>query len=439
MSSHQRTVPPWLPKLVSHVKRHRLGVIRLSERDWSAIANSRRGKARFTVARPHAEHHGLHAPTACLVIAGAADELEVQLGVVESIQPVTTLDSRAKVVDPQPLMPHTEEEVVQLLARGHGRTRLRSALKSSALVSLGPIMSARLVAGLARETGNWPALSVAAHALGPRRTYAGPADLQSNAVATALRAFGVGADQQAESLEVAYPDASTLEQIRISEDAVIEHDARSVEGFRLAQSDLTGKAVFVNDGGEVLEIITANRRPLEHVFGVDLIYLNAVMQNVVMVQYKMLEQEMRGTRTDWVFRPNEQFRQEVDRMRFFAKGWEPGPEEYRISQEMFYLKFVRRDAALGSAPIVMPLEHFDRLKDSPASWGPKGGFRVSYDSLDGRYLRQATFLGLIRDGYIGAYAQTAAALRDLIEEGLRNGKGLVAAVHAARRQAPAPS
>jgi hypothetical protein len=58
------------------------------------------------------------------------------------------------------------------------------------------------------------------------------------------------------------------------EDSVIEHDARHLPGFDLVGSDITGRAVFTKDR-ERLEIFTANRRPLEHVFGVDLIYLNA--------------------------------------------------------------------------------------------------------------------------------------------------------------------
>ena len=37
-------------------------------------------------------------------------------------------------------------------------------------------------------------------------------------------------------------------------------------------------------GDERLDVYTANRGPLERVFGVDLIYLNTVRQNIVMVQ-----------------------------------------------------------------------------------------------------------------------------------------------------------
>ena len=178
---------------------------------------------------------------------------------------------------------------------------------------------------------------------------------------------------------------------------------------------------------------TANRRPLEQVFGVDLIYVNAAKRNVVMVQYKMLERMQRAGKTDWVYRPEKQFRDEVKRMRMFAADELPRVGEYRINDEVFYLKFVKRDAAMGRAPIIMPMDHFERWEQNPASRGPRGGFRLSYDALGGSYLRQESFLGLIRAGYIGAYAEAASAFTTLIDAILQDGKGVVAAIQAARQ------
>ena len=213
---------------------------------------------------------------------------------------------------------------------------------------------------------------------------------------------------------------------------MIEHDARVVDGFELAASDLMGRAVFVR-GDETLEVITANRRPLEKVLGVDLIYVNAPMGNVAMVQYKMLEFEGRTRKGDWIFRPDAQFREEAARMRRFVGERSPGPGEYRINEEVFYLKFVRRDATLGRAPIVIPMDHFERMEQDPASRGPRGGFRVGYETLGGRYLRQESFLGLVRSGYDGTYSKDASAFTSIIDAVLEDGKGIVAALQAERR------
>ena len=202
-------------------------------------------------------------------------------------------------------------------------------------------------------------------------------------------------------------------------------------GFTFVGSDLTGRVIFEN-GPEQLEIITANRRPLEEVFGVDLIYLNTIKQNVVMVQYKMLEPHRRGRKTDWIYRPDRQFERERERMKCFSQSHFPGDLEYRINPQVFYLRFVRRDATLGKVTATMPIDHFDVLRDKPKCKGPRGGLRISYDALDGSYLRQEAFLDLLRSGYIGAYATTTAHLATLINEILNGNRALVAALHSTR-------
>ena len=427
--------PAWLDTLLKHVKRNRLAVLRFSEHEWREIATSPRGVSRFTVARPRPDRRSLRAPTACLVIARVTEGTKLHFGVVESIWAVTTLESRLKVVSAESVSPDSEEESIELFFDLAGHENPNSTFSSSeSLVIPRSADRTRLLEELARNKANWPAMQAVGNGLGPRKAYGGPADLQADAVASALKVFGLSLDDGAASLSLGDPDReSALEKVRTSEDAVIAHDARVVDGFEIASSDLTGRAVFVN-GEEVLEVITANRQPLEKVLGVDLIYLNATMQNVVMVQYKMLEAEGEGRRKDWVFRPDNQFREEVARMRRFADGRAPGTSEYRINSEVFYLKFVKRDATLGRAPIVIPMDHFERLEQDPAFKGPRGGFRVSYDTLGGRYLRQDSFLGLVRSGYIGAYSQEASALTRIIEAILEDGRGMVAAFQAKPRK-----
>jgi hypothetical protein len=145
----------------------------------------------------------------------------------------------------------------------------------------------------------------------------------------------------------------SIARVSIREDAVIEHDARVVPGFSLSKSDLTGRAIF-RKGDEVLEIITASKRRLEEVLGVDLIYLNGVKQNVVMVQYKMLEPDRNSGVTGWLYRPDGQLRKELARMKLFGHSHSPGALEYRINAQVFYLRSVRRDSTLGQSAVTMP-------------------------------------------------------------------------------------
>ena len=213
---------------------------------------------------------------------------------------------------------------------------------------------------------------------------------------------------------------------RIYEDSVINSDARSVPGFNFVRDDLTGRAIF-EKGAERLEVITANRLPLEETFGVDLVYFNAIKQSVVMVQYKMLERHFHGRKTDWLYRPDEQLEREIKRMKSFSQAHSPGALEYRINPQVFYLRFVRRDAALGSVRMTIPIDHFEVLRKNPNCKGPRGAFRISYDTLDGRYLRQGTFIELLSSGYIGAHAKTTADLEERINSILNGNRALVGA------------
>jgi hypothetical protein len=81
---------------------------------------------------------------------------------------------------------------------------------------------------------------------------------------------------------------TALAGARLQEDTVIEHDARWIPGWTMDSSDVTGRAVFTQ-GREELQVFTANKQPLEQLFGVDLIYLNETRRSIVMVQYKMME------------------------------------------------------------------------------------------------------------------------------------------------------
>ena len=294
-------------------------------------------------------------------------------------------------------------------------------------MELSPKLGSHVIERLASIESNHGPMRAVAESLFTPRTFRNMAALQEDAVRAALKAFGLGPDDQASSLELFEGKETALARVRIMEDSVIEHDARHVPGFDLVGSDITGRAVFTRDR-ERLEIFTANRRPLEHVFGVDLIYLNATRQNIVMLQYKMLQPDRDKEETDWIYRPDANLDREIRRMQQFAAEHVPGPYEYRLNPAVFYLKFVKRDGAITSGGIITPIDHFLKLRDDPACRGPRGGLRVSYDRLDGRYLRQAAFLDLLRSGYIGAHAETTQHLKMLVQAVLDGDRGVVAAI-----------
>lgn len=419
----------WLDKLRALVQKKRLVVLKFEESEWEALRASRRGMNEFTIARPHDLVEKLIVPVPCVVACRGEDEQGLYFGLVSSRGAITTLETRIKVKRVVQISPDSENELQALVIQQPHSRNLRTRLGTSApIVTLPPALGSHVIERLASIDRNaGPMRAVAESLEGPKP--GSNAALQEDAVRAALSAFGLGARDQAVSVDLVKGKDTALARLSIMEDSVIEHDARMIPGYELIGSDVTGRAVFQRDG-ERLEVFTANRRSLERSFGIDLLYLNITKQNVVMLQYKMLEpSEREAEETDWLYRPDAKLEEEIRRMSKFSKGHPPEADEYRLNASVFYLKFVKRDAHARNAAILLPLEHFEKLREDPRCKGPKGGLRISYRSLGGRYLRQGPFLDLVRAGYIGASAKTTRAIRVLIDSVLKNNRALVAAIH----------
>lgn len=425
----------WLIQLENAVQNRPLVVFQFFGEELHRLRESSHGLTEFTIARSHDTFAKLKPPTACLVLSDEGDDAEVRFGLVSSRTAVSTLESRVKVRRSKRIRPSTKSGLLELITETPHANRLRQRLASDdAVVVLTPALSAHMVRKLARFKRNREQMRGVAESLSPSEHHRSMASLQRDAVQTALGVFGLSRDIELQSVILAKAQETALARVSIVEDAVIEHDARHVPGYTLAGSDLTGRAVFTK-GSERLEVYTANRRPLEHVFGVDLIYLNATRQNIVMLQYKMLERSGEEDGEDWIYRPDGQLESEIERMKRFQGEVTDGEYEYRLNSQVFYLRFVKRDAKLKNAGITMPIDHFERLRADPGSRGPRGGFRISFDSLDGRYLRQTAFLELVRSGYIGANAETTKHLKELMRSVVQGERSVVAAIQS-RRDAP---
>ena len=430
----------WLNRLTKHLESNNLAIFRFTDDEWMRLKNSRLGISKFTVARSHAVLSGFSMPAVGLLQGKELDgEPETYFGLVKSRQAISTLQSRVRIDLALPISLSPQHELLHMVTKRGLKTKFRNSLRlRDSVISVKPVLGVHLVERLATNHDNHWAMGRVATALDSSRTYSGNRDLQQDALNLTLKAFGLSSSATAVNVELrsdfqetAIFGFDTEAHVPIFEDDVLDYDKTHVPGFDYVGRDLTGRAFFER-GEDTLEIITANRKPLEKAFGVDLIYLNAVKKNIVMVQYKMLKHHANGGSTDWIYRPDQQFEEELNRMKAFGETHAPGPLEYRINPQVFYLRFVRRDAKLGKVTATMPTDHFEVLRDIPECLGPMSGFRISYDTLDGRYLRQEAFVDLLRSGYIGAHAQTTADLETLIREILNGNKALVAALHSTR-------
>lgn len=423
--------------------RRRPALIRLGSAEWEAIERGRYGGRRLSLTFSHdvarlAQPNGL-ALIAVDDVDDEPDELEARLfvGLVTSVAGVAFFDSRVVVAYIEPVFPRT---LLALLAQidepslRAGVTRVTRGTDD--LTALSPRLAEAVVRRLAAEPFNEDAFSRIIAILDKPTHYRDGRALQQDAIELALKAFG-GAGA-ADALVISGDD-SGLARIRLQEDALIEHDARSIPGWSLDASDVTGRARFTQASGERLEVITANKRSLEEIFGVDLIYLNERRRSLVMVQYKMMEpvgreDSRRGRRSEereWVVRLNEQFLDEIERMEWFMRDLSPnGP--YRLNPGPFFVKLVKRDSKTSTAGILVSLEHLRQMIDTEAVSGPRGGLRISYRELDGHYLRGEAFIELVRSGYIGSRGATTDHLESLVTAALTNGRAVVAAIQRLR-------
>ena len=418
----------WLKTLKTLVDKKPIVVLRFDEVEWESLTNSRRGPHEFTIARSHDLLGEIKTPTACIVVGRAKGRQVLYFGLVSSRAAVSTLETRIKVKRSVPVKPSNLTTLGKRIKdkRLNGLFRDRVSPEAECAM-LTPKVSVEVVKQLAAIDGNRGGMRAVAESLSAPKYYRDAAAMQEDAVRSALKAFGVSDVDQAVTVELFEGKETALARVPIMEDSVIEHDARYVPGYDLIQSDVTGRAVF-QKRHERLEVYTANRRPLEKVLGVDLIYVNETRHNMVMLQYKMLEPNKSGTDTDWIYRPDAKLGDEIARMKKFERDSEPGKGEYRLNPAVFYMKFVKRAAALGTGGIILPLEHLELLRDDPSSKGPRGGLRVSYRSLDGSYMRGRAFLDLIRSGYIGSHAEITKHLKTLIKEILDGNHAVIAAI-----------
>ncbi|EKT4484801.1 MULTISPECIES: hypothetical protein [Pseudomonas] len=417
-----------------------LSLLRLTESRWMELEACRNHGTKFSLTFPHVISRSGR-PNTLVLIATDGKAPTLRLGLIRSIQTISTLDSRVMfdcvlLIAPQSL---------NALVAGVTSTTLRGATNKlkSETAEFQPVsqkLGEKLIALIAEVPANVAVFHRILAEVGRPKYYENGHALQVNALDLALKAFGVTDG----ATSVALPGGHTaIGTVRLQEDAVIEHDARWISGWHLSDSDLTGKAVFTRRG-EQLEVFTANKRPLEELFGVDLIYLNKARGSLVMVQYKMMEPKSSKVHRikadtpdidqldakEWTVPINAQFKSEMERMEKFDNDLSPeGP--YRLNPGAFFFKLVRRHSAIKSAGIMLSLQHLTRLIEDGCTTGPRKGLRISYKALDGHYLRSDPFIELVRSGYIGTRSGTTEHLQTLIEAALTGGRSVVAAIQSA--------
>ena len=415
-------------KIAKWVEKKPIILGRFGEVFSESLNNTARGFEHPTIAKPHSTFQGFKVPTLCMLEIQSHDATKCYLATATGKSAITTFDSRLTLKKLRPIAPSSLQEIEREVTDARIKHHLRDRVPFDDDFSiLSPKLSAHIVELLTRNPDNHAALDTALALLPGLRRPSNNTWAQEDAIQLAMATFRIQ-NQIPNEVVLKNGAISGLGMVgtHLYEDNVVSADASQLPGFDAIASDVTGRTVFER-GAERLIIYTANRLPLEEMLGVDLIYINETKGNIVMVQYKMLEEErQRDGVSDWLFRPDSQFQVEVARMQIPAS--QGAMMDYRLNSSPFFFKFVKR-RLIDSSPtsFLVSLDHLKQILASPEAEGPRGAVRVSYDTLDGTYLRQDDMISLISSGYVGTHRTQTEALATIIDEVSRGKRALVLA------------
>lgn len=169
-----------------------------------------------------------------------------------------------------------------------------------------------------------------------------------------------------------------------------------------------------------LMIYVANRQLAEELLGTDIIYINNIRKNIVMAQYKMLNQEG----NDWVSRDRSLHKQ-IEKMQKFSTiiGRNTSEKEYRLSSEIFFIRFIKNQIINNNIQsYIIPLGLYKfKYKNNEFS-GRSGGYIVSHNSLKKQSLGIRELEELIKNGFIGTYETNFEDIKKLIINLFKNNK-----------------
>lgn len=414
-------------KIAQWVEKKPMILIRFDEAFSESLYNSRQGFEHLTIVKPHSVLQDFKLPTLCLMEIQEKGASRCYLATVTRKIAVSTFDSRLTIKKLRPITSPSLQELGDKLTDARmKRVFIERMPAEGDFSNLSPKLSAHVIETLAAYSENKAALDTALSQLPMLRQVPNTNWAQEDAIQIAMDVFGMRGNAAPDEVALKQGVSSGLSLIGayLYEDNVVHSDASHLTGFDAIASDVTGRAIF-KKGDERLVIYTANKLPLEKMLGVDLIYINETRGNVVMVQYKMLE-EKKKAKGDWHFRPDQQLRDEIARMKI--PEVQAALKDYRLSRNPFFFKFVKRKIVDDShQSFVVSLDHLNHILASPVAKGPKGGVRMSYDALDGTYLREADMIGLIRSGYVGTHGAETTALGTIIDAVAKGNKAVVLA------------
>lgn len=227
------------------------------------------------------------------------------------------------------------------------------------------------------------------------------------------------------------PFLAGLPEYNEREDALIAHDVELFSDWTAVPNRNIAWRTFT-DGPRRMHIMNANRTPVEHTTGVDVVYHNEARNAFVLIQYKRMTPDRSGTRKELFYRPDGQLALELERLGRIDELCRDQPGEFRLSSSAGWLKLCDPDPRTDDPRSLIKGMYFARehfLELLEMCKGPKGGPRIGYSNVT-RYLNNTEFTGLVRDGWIGSRGVATEEIARLIRESLATGHAVVVGVSA---------
>ena len=269
---------------------------------------------------------------------------------------------------------------------------------------------------------------------------------QRDAVALALEVAGFASRHVLSPADLALtadvetePYLAGLPDERSGERAIIRHDWHSLDGW-LLQAAHKDRVTFADPstGSAKITVTYADGADLELITGTDLIYRRTSEPGYVLVQYKQMRHEGSGN----VYRPDDQLRKEIERMRQYSSDgqtWLGSLHDYRLSAEPFYMKIVdptvhRAENRKLADGMYFPLSLFEMMLADDSFRGPKDGWRITERNAP-KHLRNDLFIQMLQGGWIGTVGRTTEDMTRMIQQRLAEKRGVVLAEHHAEPRA----
>ena len=217
-----------------------------------------------------------------------------------------------------------------------------------------------------------------------------------------------------------------------TEEDLLPEELRRFDGFTRHEMYSASTAVFRGRDTQ-LSVFNVNKKAVEVILGVDLIYWDTVHDVFTLVQYKRLE---RGPATSgqgevWMYTREG----EIDAQLGLMPSLDLRPTvsaDWRMTGSPFWFKFVRSDAASAQdgrllGGMYVPAEYLRlAVRDGSLRTGPRGGFRITYDNT--RHLDRESFVHLVKEGLIGTMEAQSEDLHRVIGDLTAAGRSVVVAV-----------